>query len=80
MANQGENTETDVDVKVTVGGRATPIELEKPLDKIAAGETKAVTIPLAEQPPTGQNVLDQGGGQPVPGEKKTDNNTARLTA
>ena len=63
MANQGENTETDVDVEVTIGRAATPIELEKTLDTIAAGETKPVEIPLAEQPPTGQNVPIDGRGR-----------------
>ncbi len=56
VANQGENTETDVNVKVKVGSGDDAIELEKPLDEIAAGETKTVTIPLGEQPPTGQSV------------------------
>ena len=39
---------------------------------------KTVTIPLTEQPPTGQNVPIKVEVKPVPGEKKTDNNTQTL--
>jgi hypothetical protein len=74
VANQGENTETDVVVHVTIGKGTDAIELEDTLDTIAAGETKTVTIPLAEQPPTGQTVPVTVEVEPVPGEQKTDNN------
>lgn len=76
VANQGENTETDVNVRVKVGSGDDAIELEKPLDEIAAGETKTVAIPLGEQPPTGQSVPVEVEVEPVPGEEKTDNNSA----
>jgi len=75
VSNQGENTETDVNVKVTVGGGGDAIKLEEPLDTIAAGETKTVSLPLTEQPPTGQNVPITVEIEPVPGEEKTDNNS-----
>lgn len=74
VANQGENTETDVNVTVTVGEGGDAITLEKALDEIAAGETKPVEIPLTDQPPTGQNVPITVEIAPVPGEEKTDNN------
>jgi hypothetical protein len=76
VANQGENTETDVNVSVKVGSGDDAISLEKPLDEIAAGETKTVTIPLGEQPPTGQSVPVEVEVEAVPGEEKTDNNSA----
>lgn len=76
IANQGENTETDVNVTVKVGSGDDAIDLKKPLDEIAAGETKTVTIPLGEQPPTGQSVPVEVEVEPVPGEQKTDNNKA----
>jgi hypothetical protein len=76
VANQGENTETDVNVKVTIGSGADAIDLQQTLDEIAAGETKTVEIPLEEQPPTGQNVPISVEVEPVPGEQKTDNNEA----
>lgn len=80
VANQGENTETDVPVKVTVGSGSDAIEAEGVLDTIAAGETKTVDIPLDEQPPTGQNVPINVEIEPVPGEEKTDNNVGDFSA
>ena len=74
VANQGENTETDVVVQIRIGRADDTIELEETLDSIAAGETKTVTVPLAERPPTGQNVPVRVEVEPVPGEDKTDNN------
>ena len=80
VANQGENTETDVKVNVTVGRGGDVIKLNKVLDTIAAGETKPVEIPLADQPPTGQNVPITVEVEPVAGEKKTDNNKGTFAA
>ncbi len=80
VANQGENTETDVKVNVTVGRGGDAIKLDKVLDTIAAGETKPVEIPLADQPPTGQNVPITIEVEPVAGEKKTDNNKGTFSA
>jgi hypothetical protein len=80
VANQGENTETDVKVNVTVGKGGDAIKLDKVLDTIAAGETKPVEIPLADQPPTGQNVPITVEVEPVAGEKKTDNNKGTFSA
>jgi CARDB len=72
VSNQGENTETDVPVRVTVGDAPSA---EETIDEIAAGETKTVSIPLDEQPPTGENVPVEVEVEPVPGEEMTDNNT-----
>jgi hypothetical protein len=80
VANQGENTETDVKVNVTIGKGGDAIKLEKVLDEIAAGETKTVTIPIAERPPTGQNVPIVVEVEAVPGEEKTDNNKGEFAA
>ena len=60
VVNQGESTETDVVVTVTVGSGGDAIKPEETIHEIAAGEAKNVTIPLSEQPPTGQNVADHG--------------------
>lgn len=78
VANQGENTEADVKVKVTVGDRD-PIELEKILDVIAAGETNTVNVPLGQRPPTGEQVPIRVEIEPVSGEEKTDNNVAEFS-
>jgi hypothetical protein len=80
VANQGDNTETDVNVRVTVGEGDDAIELEEPLDTIAAGETKTVTVPLEEQPPTGQTVPIEIEVEPVAGEEMTDNNVGSFSA
>jgi hypothetical protein len=75
VQNQGENTETDVVVRVTVGDGGDADTQEETIPTIAAGELKTVTIPLSKQPPTGQNVPIKVEVEPVPGEQKTDNNT-----
>jgi hypothetical protein len=75
VQNQGENTENDVVVRVTVGDGGDADTQEKTIDTIAPGELKTVTIPLTKQPPTGQNVPIKVEVEPVPGEQKTDNNT-----
>jgi hypothetical protein len=80
VVNQGEDTETDIQVKVTVGMGGSAIDLDGTLDSIAAGETKTVTIALDQQPPTGQNVPITVEVVPVPGEKKTDNNKQTYSA
>jgi hypothetical protein len=80
VTNQGDNTETDVPVRVTVGEGGDAIELEEPLDSIAAGETKTVEVALEEQPPTGQTVPIEIEIEAVPGEEMTDNNVGSFSA
>ena len=79
VVNQGENNETDVNVRVTVGEGNDAIELEETIPEIAVGEQQNVTIPLAEQPPTGENVPVTVEVEAVPGEEMTDNNSAEFT-
>ena len=79
VQNQGENTENDVVVSVTVGDGGDADTQEETIDTIAAGELKTVTIPLSKQPPTGQNVPIKVEVKPVPGEQKTDNNAFDAT-
>jgi hypothetical protein len=74
VQNQGENTENDVTVSVTVGDGGDADKREETIDTIAPGEIKTVTIPLDRAPPTGQNVPITVEVAPVPGEQKTDNN------
>jgi hypothetical protein len=78
--NQGESTETDVTVRVAVGRGGDAVEAEEQIDSIGAGETKTVSIPLRERPPTGQNVPITVEVEPVPGEEKTDNNEETFSA
>jgi hypothetical protein len=79
VQNQGENTENDVTVTVTVGQGGDAIKLDDVIDTIAPGEIVPVTIPLAEQPPTGQSVPITVEVEPVPGEEKTDNNVQEFS-
>jgi hypothetical protein len=80
IANQGENPEESVVVVVEIAGAGDTISLEETLDAINAGETKVVTVPLAETPPIGEPVDITVRIEPVPGEEKTDNNEATFTA
>ena len=80
IANQGENTEEDVRVEVTIGRGGDAVRAEKTLDTIAAGETKPVEIPITDPPPTGQNVPITVSVAKVPGEEKLDNNKASYSA
>jgi hypothetical protein len=79
VQNQGENTETDVNVVVSVGEGDDATELEEAIDTIAVGEIQTVTIPLTEQPPTGQNVPISVEVDAVPGEQMTDNNVQEFS-
>ena len=80
VLNQGENTETDVEVRITVGKGSDAIDLNETIDSIARGETKTVKVPLKEKPPTGQNVPITVEVAAVSGEKKTDNNKQTYSA
>jgi hypothetical protein len=75
VQNQGENTENDVTVRVTLGDGGDADTQEETINTIAPGEIKTVTIPLTKTPPTGQNVPVKVEVEPVAGEQKTDNNT-----
>ncbi|CAN5156130.1 hypothetical protein BH20ACT20_BH20ACT20_00720 [soil metagenome] len=79
VANQGENTETDVSVNVTIGEGGDAVTIDGTLDEIAAGETKVVEVPVTDQPPTGQNVPVTVEIEAVPGEEKTDNNVGEYS-
>jgi hypothetical protein len=74
VLNQGENDETDVTVKISLGRGGSAQSLEGRIDAIARGETKTVNVPVRKTPPTGQAVPVTVEVEAVPGEKKTDNN------
>jgi hypothetical protein len=74
VLNQGENDESGVTVKITLGRGSSAQTLEGRIDTIARGETKNVNIPVKKTPPTGQAVPVNVEVEAVPGEKKTDNN------
>jgi len=80
VINQGENDETDVPVKITIGKGADAVEVEDKIDQIAKGQTETLTIPLNDEPPTGQSVPITIDLEAVPGEDKTDNNKQSYSA
>lgn len=79
VLNQGENTETEVQVNVTVGSGGDATDLNEVLPEIAAGETATVEVPFDAEPPTGQNVPITVEVSPVPGEEMTDNNSGEFS-
>jgi hypothetical protein len=76
FTNQGENDEFDVKVTVTVEGGDKPIKASRTVDTVARGQTAEASVPLGAKPPTGAAVTVKVTVAKVPGEQKTDNNTA----
>lgn len=74
VVNQGENTETDVKVTVTVGSGGDETTAEGVIETIAAGESQTATIPLEGTPPTGQAVPITVEVELVPGEDESVGN------
>ncbi len=79
FANQGENDEFDVPVKVAIRGSGKPITVQKRVDQTKAGQPAQATVPLGTAPPIGTPVRVQVTIGAVPGEKTTDNNTQTYT-
>jgi hypothetical protein len=81
IANQGENPESDVRVRVRIrGGGAAPITQEKVVDQTMPNTEIPVAVVLKKRPPIGQAVtivVDVAG---VPNEKNLNNNTASYAA
>jgi hypothetical protein len=80
VQDQGENDEKDVTVKLAISGAGKPISVEGQIDSIARGATETASIPLPSLPATGRPVTIKVTVKPVPGEKKTDNNTQEYQA
>ena len=76
FTNQGENDEFDVKVSLTIEGGDKPIKASRTVDTVAKGQTAEASIPLGTKPPTGSAVTVKVTVAKVPGEQKTDNNTA----
>jgi hypothetical protein len=78
--NQGASDETDVKVTVRISGAGSPIVVNKTVPQTVAGANAEVEIPLGQSPPIGTPVTIKVTVNKVPGEQKTDNNTADYTA
>jgi hypothetical protein len=76
FTNQGENDEFDVKVSLVVEGGDKPIKVSRTVDTVAKGQTAEASLALGTKPPTGSAVTVKVTVAKVPGEEKTDNNTA----
>jgi hypothetical protein len=76
FTNQGDNNEFDIKVSVSVEGGDKPIKVTRTVNTIAKGQTAEATLALGQKPPTGAAVTVRVTVAKVPGETKTDNNTA----
>jgi len=80
IANQGENIETDVRVRVRIRGAGNTISAQKTVDETRPGTNAEVSVPLGQAPPIGEAVQITVEVRAVPGEQKTDNNAQTYTA
>jgi len=76
FANQGENPEADVAVRVIIRGAGKTITAQKTIDQTTAGNETTATVPLGESPPIGVGVKVTVEVRKVPGEANTTNNSA----
>ena len=80
FANQGENEESDVLVRIRIRGDGDTITAQKRVDQTQPGQEAEVSIPLSQAPPIGTPVTIEVSVPKVPGEEKTDNNSQEYTA
>jgi hypothetical protein len=80
VANQGENDEQNVVVKLSIEGSGTPVTAQATIPTTSAGSESTVDIPLKSSPPIGTPVTIKVTVDPVPGEKTTSNNTSTYPA
>ena len=80
IANQGENNEHDVAVKVTIRGGGKTITAQETVDQTTPGAEATVAVPLGQAPPIGVGVKITVEVRKVPGEENTTNNKAEYPA
>jgi hypothetical protein len=80
FANQGENPETDVRVRVTITGGGKTITKQQTVDQTTAGAETTTAIPLGEPPPIGVAVKIKVEVRKVRGEANVANNLAEYPA
>jgi hypothetical protein len=76
VQNQGENDEDNVAIRISIAGADETLELSGEIDSIGAGETVTATIPLAETPPSNEELDVEVEVEGVPGEERLENNNA----
>jgi type 1 fimbria pilin len=80
VANQGDNAEQDVRVRVRISGAGDPITAQQVIDQTQPKTETTVAVKLADPPPIGQAITIKVDVLPVPGEKNTVNNTLTFPA
>ena len=80
FANQGDNPETDVKLRIRIRGAGDTITAQKTVDQTLPKSETTVQIPLGQAPPIGQPVTIEVEVLPVPGEGVTTNNTMTFAA
>jgi hypothetical protein len=80
FANQGDNPETNVKVRIRIRGAGKTITAQKTIDQTLPKSQTTVQIPLGQAPPIGQAVTINVEVVPVPGETNTTNNSQDYSA
>ena len=80
FTNQGENDEVNIQVVLRIEGAGQPIRVVRTVQSVPQGAQAEATLALNRTPPVDQPVTIRVDVKPVPGEKKTDNNTASYDA
>jgi hypothetical protein len=80
FANQGDNTETNVKVRIRIRGAGKTITAQKTVDQTLAKSQTTVQIPLGQAAPVGQAVTITAEVVRVPGETNTTNNSQDYSA
>jgi hypothetical protein len=80
IANQGDNPESDVRVRVRIRGAGDPVTVQKVVPQTMPKAETTVTVPLSEAPPIGQPVRITVEVGSVPGERNTTNNAVTYPA
>jgi hypothetical protein len=80
FANQGDNSETDVRVRIRIRGAGDTITVQKTVDQTLPKAETTVAVPLGQAPPLSSAVTITVEVLPVPGEKNTTNNSQDYSA
>ena len=81
FANQGENPERNVPVRVRIRGQGIKtISAVRRVEQTQQGENATASVPLQQAPPIGTPVTIEVSVEKVPGEEKVDNNRQTFTA
>jgi hypothetical protein len=80
VANQGDNAETEVRVRVRISGAGDPISVQRVIDQTTAKSETTASVPLGQAPPEGEAVQIRVEVVPVPGEENKTNNSATYPA